>query len=140
MSTTVQYPIRRGDVRQDWPNIKDQVRDLVEKAGDGCTPEEIYAFCRFQKADLWISARGFAVTQVIQNQHTTRRELFVWLLHAPNSLEEFHDFLIAVGKQGECHEVVFETHRLGFERLKEMGDPIAKPYRVGTYKVRRLLE
>ncbi|AXQ30439.1 hypothetical protein D0B54_17925 [Solimonas sp. K1W22B-7] len=110
--------LQPADIRREWPRIAAQVAAILQ--GDEETPEEVYAECRFGRAQLYRSADGFVVLKKYPREDTGRPELLLWLAHGEGGrdlLRQYQPQLIDIARAVGAATLAFRSRRRGFERL-----------------------
>lgn len=74
-----------ADVREEWVWVKPGVEEIL-KVDPKLTfrPEDVYAACVMNQAQLWVASEGFVVTSGETDPFTNRRTLVLWLAWAFN--------------------------------------------------------
>lgn len=109
--------LQAADIRREWPRIRGAVAAIL--AGDGETPEEVYAECRFGHAQLYTCPEGFVVLKKYRREDNGRPELLLWLAQGagggltPRYLPQLEQIARDVG----AATLALRTRRRGFERL-----------------------
>ena len=109
--------LKPADIRREWPRIRDAVAAIL--AGDGETPEEVYAECRFGRAQLYVCAQGFVVLKKYLREDNGCPELLVWLAQGEGGglLQAHLPQLERIARELGAATLVFRTRRRGFARL-----------------------
>lgn len=109
--------LRPADIRREWPRIRAAVTAIL--AGDEETPEEVYAECRYGRAQLYVCEQGFVVLKKYPREDSARPELLVWLAQGEGVglLHRHLPQLELIAREIGAATLAFRTRRRGFGRL-----------------------
>ncbi len=109
--------LKPADIRREWPRIRQEVAAIL--AGDDEPPEELYAECRFGRAQLYTCPEGFVVLKKYRREDNGRPELLLWMAQGAGGglLRRYLPQLEQIARDTGAATLAFRTRRRGFERL-----------------------
>lgn len=98
-----------ADIRRHWLDIRDKVEEICGHC------EEIYAQCRFGRAQLYVVHDGFVVLRETSVAETGAKECLVWIAYGTgvDMIERYLPELRKIAADAGCESIYFRRLKQG---------------------------